>query len=301
MRVKNLTGSESITNTVFDRNLYGPSFWLYSFPFLLVVLWIQYYVYYPHSTPLFGLYTVFIVTLVFLSSLMTKNFRKDFHVMRHWMASLFLFAGLLSFPFAYVGRFEETMMGLLQRILALSISELCLLFSLIHIVVIGQRTSLRNSIGLSDNLFSEKRSRWESELGGFPNLGRIVEPFDEGRFLVGLFDAGYFNLTILWSCNIMEKIIDRMIEGIVQRNCSKRPVFIEESGRLSYPRKLRNLGFEYSQRGDSKQEFDLELLWYRIRNRIAHHNYRPTFRETRETAKILVSFLEDMPKIFADF
>lgn len=63
---------------------------------------------------------------------------------------------------------------------------------------------------------------------------------------------------------------------------------------MSYPDRLRNLGYEYSA---EDKLFGVDILWNKIRNKIAHHNYKPTFDETYEALKILVSFTHTMPSI----
>jgi len=135
---------------------------------------------------------------------------------------------------------------------------------------------------------------WESDLSGFSHADKIIKHLDDGRFIPKLFDKGLFNLTVLWSCNMMEKIIDAVVHEIIVLTPEKRDLFRTKERWLSYPRKLKNLGYEYSAEDKS---FDFPDLWNKLRNKIAHHNKRPTFDETYETLKILVSFTKETPKI----
>ncbi|MBX5328604.1 MAG: hypothetical protein QHH18_07500 [Candidatus Bathyarchaeota archaeon] len=148
---------------------------------------------------------------------------------------------------------------------------------------------------MTDNFFIRQKEIWKNELKEFQNADKIIECLDDGRFIASLFDEGLFNLTILWSCNIMEKVIDAIVNEIIARNPEKRGLFRTEEGRpRNYPRQLENLGYKYSA---VNKLFDVDTLWNKIRNNIAHHNYKPTFDETYETLNILVSFTREMPKM----
>jgi len=282
-------------HAIWDRNLYGFSFFFRSLPFLGVGLVIQYYAYYISNPQLLLIYVTTFIALIALTALFAKNFKKSFHPMQWWLACLFFYASILSKAFAFVGSFESTIIGFLQRLLVLSISEITLFLSLIAIVALGQRISLRRNVGLTDNFFDKGRNKWESELEGFPNLSKILESLHDGRYTSQLFDAGYFNLAVLWSCNVMEKAIDAITNGMIEEDPEKRILFRNEERHLPYPTQLKNMGYEYSVENGKK--FDGYVLWHEVRNRIAHYNHLPTYDETNQTIKFLVAFVDQMPSI----
>jgi len=219
----------------------------------------------------------------------TKNSKREFHPMNWWLSLLLLFVSVFSKLLSVTFPFENTLVGLLKRLFVLSISESAFLVSLTMIVVHGQRVSLREKIGLHDKFFDKERSEWKSKLDEFPNSEKILESLDEGRFVARLFDSGFFNLAILWSCNVVERIVDATTAGIISKAPKKKILFRTEEGRrLTYPVQLEKLGYE---------SYNVETLWHRIRNKIAHHNYKPTFPETKEALEIIVSFVKEMPAI----
>lgn len=179
----------------------------------------------------------------------------------------------------------------------LLISELAFAISLVMIVINGQRGSLRERIGLTDNFFENQKDKWSSEAKDFPNLEEISNNLDSGRFLATFFDNGYFNLSILWSCNIMEQVVDAIAETTIAKVPEMRTQFRNRDDRpIRYPKQLKNLGYKSILKGSSR-EFHVEVLWYEIRRDIAHYNYVPSFYETMETLKILISFVEETPAI----
>jgi len=290
----------SMLDIIKDKNLYGRNFFFSSLPSLIVGLVIQYYIYYLLTPQLLIIYVPFYFGLIFLvSGLFTKNFKKEFHPMELWLAYLLFYTSVFSKAFAVIAPFENTFIGFLERLLVMIISEPAFIFSLITLVVLGQRFSLRNNVGLRDNFFDKEKNRWKSELGGFPNLDKILESLDGGRFVANLFDKGFFNLTILWSCNVMEEVIDAITNGIISKIPEKKTLFRTEEGRpLSYPLQLKNLGYKpYQENRNKEKRPDIDTLWHQVRNKIAHHNYKPTFNETNETIKILTSFIKEMPMI----
>jgi len=180
-----------------------------------------------------------------------------------------------------------------------SLSENAFVISIIMIVVSGQRASLRKSIGLNDDFFEKEKRTWENQLDGFPNLDRILENLDEGRLIASLFDKGFFNLVVLWSCNVMEEVVDATAKGVISKCPEKRQLFKTETGHgLPYPTQLKNLGYRSYQ---SNEEFNIDRLWNRLRNKIAHHNYRPSFDETNKALQVIVSFVKEMPTILQDW
>lgn len=195
-------------------------------------------------------------------------------------------------------RVEGTLWGFSQLFLIFILSVLALFVLIVQIAVPGQRASLRNSIHLTDGFFEKQRRVWSNELAVFPNATKIVECLDEGKYIAGLFDQGSFNLAVLWSCNIMEKITDAVAEGIISNDSSNVALFKKTDGsRRGYPEQLRNIGYKLNAKNaNSKNQITLEQLWHELRNDIAHRNYRPTFEETAVALDALVNFVQEMPK-----
>lgn len=280
---------------ILDRNLYGRSFFFISVPYLIIGLVIQFLLHWLAFPFLLIVYLPFFFGLVIVSGFVTKNFKKEFHHMGTSFAFLLFITGILSKWAAVTFPFEATLIGVLQFLLVLIISEAAFMTSIIMIVISGQRASLRKSIGLEEDFFEKEKRKWKNTLDEFPNLNKILESLDGGRFIAGLFDKGFFNLTILWSCNVMEEVVDVVVDGIISLNSERGKSIRTGNGhRLPYPIQLRKLGYKSYQ---NKNKFNVDTLWHEVRNKIAHHNYRPTFKETDETLKILISFVREMPMI----
>jgi len=276
-------------NAIIDRNLYGRSFFTKSFLYLVIGVIVQYYTFYLLTPQWLIIYIFFYIGLLLISGAFAKNVKREFHPMGWWLAYLMFLTSFISKAFAIIAPFENTILGFMERLLIVAISEPAFLISIITIAVFGQRISLRKNIGLDDNLFDKEKNRWKREAKGFPNLDEILAGLSGGRFIAGLFDKGLFNLTILWSCNVMEEVIDAIADGIIDRNPDKRTMFRKKSGsRLYYPLQLKNLEYDFHQR--------CHALWD-IRNKIAHRNYKPSFEETSEAMMILVLFTKDTPTI----
>jgi hypothetical protein len=237
--------------------------------------------------------------LILISALGAKNFSKEFHCIGYHLGLLFLFTSVLAETSTFLLHVENSLYGAFQIIVVFSISTIAFVISTVHITVWGQRVSLRDSVGLTDDFFSKQKKIWKDELNGFPNSKKIIDSLDDGRFVASLFDSGFFNLTVLWSCNVMEKIIDAAADGIISKNPKKADLFKTKDGRSqNYPRQLKNLGYKYCQENDNESKsLDVDTLWNVLRNKIAHRNYKPTFHETYGTLRILVLFMKEMPRI----
>lgn len=272
-----------------DRDLYGRSFFSKSLPYLIIGLIIQYYTFYLLTPQWLIIYAFFYVGLVLISGAFAKNVKREFHPMAWWLAYLLFLTSALSKAFAIIAPFENTILGLLERLLIIAISEPAFLISIITIAVFGQRTSLRRNIGLNDNFFDEEKNRWKREIRGFPNLDKILDSLSAGRFVASLFDKGLSSLTVLWSCNVMEEVTDVITDEIINRNAEHRTLFRKESdSRRYYPLQLKNLGYDFHPK--------CHTLWG-VRNKIAHRNYKPTFDETKEGMVILTLFTQKTPTI----
>lgn len=239
------------------------------------------------------IYAILFIFLIILSALPAKNFGREFYAIELWFSALFLIVSVIAEAFTFV-IWVKGLINFFGYFLLWSISNVAVVISILHVTVSSQRISLRGSAGLVDNFFTKQKEIWKNELQEFPNIDKIIQCLNEGKFVLSLFDKGFFNLTVLWSCNIMEKIIDAATDEIITRNPEKRNLFRTDDGkRRNYPYQLKILEFEYS---TVEKSFDVDKLWNKLRNRIAHHNYKPTFDETYETLKILVSFTKEMPK-----
>jgi len=294
---------KSILAIAFDKNLYGRSFATRSLPYLGFGLFIQSSIYLILAPHLLPVYLTVILGLVVFSGLAAKNSwgRRQYHPMEWWLALLMLFSSAFSLYFPFFFPFEGTLVGILGFIVVVVISEVAYVISLTMIVINGQRISLREKIGLGDDFFKKHKHIWKDKLTKFPNFDTISESLDEGSFVIKLFDSGYFNLAVLFSCNIMEKAVTSISNDIISANPGKEALFRKEDGKnLRYPTLLRNLGFK-SLLTESNRKFHAETLWHKVRNDIAHRNYIPTFYETSETLKILISFVKETPSILRNW
>jgi hypothetical protein len=147
----------------------------------------------------------------------------------------------------------------------------------------------------------QNQRSWEKKLAKFENSDRILQSLDNCQFTITLFDKGLFGLTVLWSCNVMEEAVDSIAESLMRRFPDKKHLFRNEENRpLPYPRQLSNLGFKCDPNYEDKERPSVEDLWHRTRNKVAHHNYVPSHRETLFALRVLISFLKDMPYLLCN-
>jgi hypothetical protein len=239
-------------------------------------------------------YAILFILLIIVSALPAKNVGRDFYAMESWLSPLFLITSVIAEAFTFL-IFLKGLIDFFGYILSWCVSNIAVVVSTLHVTASSQRSALRESAGLVDNFFTKQKRAWKDELKEIPNVKKIIECLEDGKFIPYLFDKGFFNMTVLWSCNVMEKIIDATTEEIIARKPEKRNLFFKEAEkRLPYPKRLKNLGYEYSA---EDKVFDVETLWTKIRNKIAHYNYKPTLDETYETLKIFVSFVHTMPNV----
>ena len=57
---------------------------------------------------------------------------------------------------------------------------------------------------------------------------------------------------------------------------------------------------EFYAKYQDENQLTVDNLWHKVRDRIAHHNYEPTFDETVGTITILTSFMRSVPNILND-
>jgi len=247
------------------------------------------------------IYVPIFISLVLVSGLASKNFtRRTVHNTGYIDCFLFLLVSVLAstLPFILMQQ-SVTAWGLLQLSLVFAVSTIATIMAIVEVAVLGQRISLRESALLEGHFFRKQKRLWETKLKGFNNGKKIVSYLDEGEQIATFFERGYFSMVILWSCNIMEKILDAVGEEILSRSRSKKELYRkDDNSRLGYPQQLKNLGFKAKVENCRKTEqISVEALWHEIRNDVAHRNYKPTFQQTYGAMCILVSFLKDMPTI----
>jgi hypothetical protein len=214
----------------------------------------------------------------------------------------------ISIYFTFIFNPENKLIGLVLNLATFVFAQIAFVFSILNIIVIGQRVSLRNNVKLKDDFFDKGKERWEKELAGFPNLDGILENLNQGKYIAGLFERGSFDLTILWACNIMGNIVNTATDAIIDKFPVREELFrrkkVDRAGGIHidferYPIQLVNLGFFPQKRSEQDGEnFNLEILW-QTRNDIAHRNEKPSFFMTIETLRVLVSFTNEMPKLLA--
>src|SRR4030042_1551095 len=285
---------------MFDRRLYGSSFFFTSGPPLAIGLVMEIAIIYVVIPLGLLLYVPAFFTLVLVSGLFSKNFARTREVpnMGYWRGYLFLIISALAVAFPFLAKFPDDISGVSRFLFTLSISIVALTVAIVEVVVFGQRVSLRNRLHLDENFFRRQKRIWKKNLEGFPNSDRIIDKIDDGKFVPVFFDRGSFNLVVLWSCNVMEEIIDAAADGIIQKDPTKKLDFKnEKGGPQRYPLQLKNLSFVYDQSAGRKSErMSVEDLWDKVRNPIAHHKYKPTFEQTFAALSIFVRFMEEFPE-----
>jgi hypothetical protein len=286
-----------ILHAILDRRPFGRTFFLNCLPFLVFGFFFQSAVIFVLNRQMLVLYLPTAIGAVLFSALGAKNSGREFYCIGYHLGLLFLFASVFAETSTFLLNVENSPLGAFQIIVIFSISTIAFVISTVHIAVWGQRVSLRVSAGLTDDFFSKQKKQWGSELNEFSNPKIILDSMDGGRFVANLFDRGSFNLVVLWSCNVMEEIIDAITDGIISRKPEKAELFKTKDGRpQNYPRQLKNLGWQLCQKKDHNDEsLNEDKLWNALRNNIAHHNHKHTFAETYGTLKVLTCFMTTMP------
>jgi hypothetical protein len=289
-----------ILHAILDKRLYGFSFFFSSGPLLAIGFLIEVIIYYVLNRQMLSFYVLLFIALVLTSGLGSKNYVQTREVpnMGYFRGFLFLIASVLAAVTPFVFSFSQDIYGLFQFSLAFGISTAALTTAILEVTVLGQRVSLRKSIQLDEDFFKKQKKIWEEKLRGFPNLETILGCVDDGRVVVSLFDRGSFNLAVLWSCDVMEEIIDTAADGIIQKDEKKRELFRTEKGSpRRYPLQLKNFKYVHRQKSCRKnEEMTVDKLWDKVRNRIAHYHYLPSFDETFGALIIFISFMENFPE-----
>jgi len=280
---------QSKLKVIFDKKLFGKTFFFRGIPYIIFAIIIQYLLIYKYSKLHYiYFYLPFSLVFILITGAISKNNKRQFHLMNWKLSIIMLIGSAFSKGFALVAPFNNSVLGFFQRMFVLSLSELMLLFSLLSIIINSQRQSLRSHIGLDNGFFKNKISALNKKIDDSSIKEKISEIIDEG----------YFNVTVLWSCNLIEKLTDELIERIIHTNSSREKDFRNDDGKwLSYPKKINKLGFSYKGQIIDDKEFSEKIMWHKIRNRIAHHNYLPSYIETEETLKMLIKFIQKIPHL----
>ena len=164
------------------------------------------------STLFLVIYLFFSILFFLLSGLMAKNVNKQFHVMNWYFFIVFFLTSVLAKGYMFTTQYKTGVFGLIEFLLIFLLSEATYVISLLFLTVRIQRISLRDNIGLKDDFFKNQRKDWNQNLSMLSNKEKISNILDQGSIVYTLFDYGFFNYALLWSCNIMEKIIDDLKE-----------------------------------------------------------------------------------------
>jgi hypothetical protein len=294
---------QRLSKTVLDRRLYSRFMFItvLTIGFGLIIPAITFY--YLSMYPALVMHTFWVILLFIISALPTKNLFFEFHGVHHWIAFFFLISSTLAFSYSFIIRTGTDAIGLSQFALIYGIALLTLYFSMLYSAVAGQRRSLRASLGLNADFFSKKEKSWKNGLQGFPNFEKITRELKNGKFVLDLFDTGSFSLVVLWSCNVMEEIINASTNEIIQLDPSKRVEFRTEKGMpCRIPLQLKNLGYiQKKVQCRDEEKIDIAKLWDKVRNSIAHHNHKATFEETYGALIILISFIDEFPNTLVTY
>jgi hypothetical protein len=291
---------KEIRFAVLDKRLYGPKFFWTSGPMLACGFALDFGIIYAINRLMLVSYVPIFFVLVLLSSLSSKNVGKEVLNIGYFRSVIFFLASVLAVAFSvlFLARLPNNYVGVSEFLLTFIVSTVALIVAIIEVTVLGQRVSLRDSIHFDEGFFKEQKEVWEKDLGDFPNSEKILNKIDDCRFVPLLFDKGSFDLVVLWSCSIMEEIIDAVTELIIQKDPTKTLNFRKENGcRLPYALQLKNLNYVDHQKMDRESEklstFD---LWKKVRDPIGHHELKPSFDQTFGALAIFVSFVKEFPK-----
>jgi len=288
---------QNLARDLFDKNLYGFSFFLTSLNCLIPFVILLYATYLINPAQFVSVLVTYVV-IVILTGLFSKNLI-IFHPMDLLFSWFFIITSIISLVFCFVAKFPEPPLGIFQMLLIMLIAIISFDFSSINIIVLSHRRSLREKFGLKDHFFENQKERWKTKLEGFPNHSKIIECLGQGRYIPVLFDRGYFNLTVLWCCSLIEEVVDEIADGILEKNPEKTSLFKRNDGRkLPYVKQLENLGYKPSFKGKY-----LRNLWevWGIRNKVAHRNYQPSFVETADTVEFFICFVNEIPIVLENF
>lgn len=300
---------------MFDRRLYGSSFFTALIPLIggLFVQFVTQIVFTRIHPIIFVPYLIGYFFVILICAFATKNAFsekriKAFHPMGYVSAIILLFVSIISTYFPFVFHIEDVLLSLIIYWSIFGFAQIGFHLALLNMVVVRQRKSILQNIQLTENFFKKASENWKNELSSFTNLEKMVQTLEEGEYISNLFEQGYFDLVVLWSCNVIGNIIDDATSFLIAEYPEKQKLFRKmKKGRNGreyfdserYPVQLNNLGFSIKTINKSEEKFNLEILWDK-RNDIAHRNDFPTFFITIETLKTIVKFSNTMPKLLLE-
>jgi len=286
-------------NLLLDKRLYGSWYILMGLGYLLMGLFLNILIFYKEDLYRAIIYSIIYFGAFLITGLFSKNVgRKQFHFIGWEFSVLFFLISLFAKGFMILTTYGRVFPPFFELALIGIITEAGFLISLISIVVKSQRISLRNSLGLVNDIFNRNRKIWENKLTNFPNYTNILKEIEQIKIVIELFDWGFFNLVILWSCNTMEQIIEAVKKQLISIDPNNRTLFLTEEGdRIRFSKILNNLGFSYN----DESGFNEKKLWHDIRNDITHRNKIPSYKETESAIKLLISFLNEMPDLLIKY
>lgn len=292
---------------IFDRRLYGRSFFVNSVPFLVVIFALQIMIYFLLNSPMLYIHVPLFVTLLIVSGFGSKNMsprahKREIHSMGPIRVFLFTLISIMASvaPFI-VSQPSDPWLATAQYPVLYGLSTLALTMAVVEITLYGERISLRMSLELTDDFFKNQKEIWAEILADFPNSDNIVNCLDGVSAVTASFDHGSFGLALLLSFAVMEQILDEVAEGVISREPKKGWIFRHKKNfRKSFVDQIENLGFHPDLRKIQEDEkIPLKEL-YLVRNDFVHRSILPTFQQTFGVMATLKSFVEDMPGILQD-
>lgn len=226
---------------------------------------------------------------------------EEFHPLGFKSCVAMIFLSSISIFFSFIFKQGEPLLYLVLDSITFVFAEIALTYSIVNIVVIGHRASIIDNIKIKEKYFAKAIEKWKLELSDFPQIEKIIENLNGGKYVTQFFERGSFDLVILWSCSIMSNIVNLTTEPIIAKFPEKEKLFRQTKVTRSHetyidfercPVQLSNLGFNSCR----NNKFNLNDLW-ETRNNIAHRTIKPSFSETIETLKVLVAFTDDLPQL----
>jgi hypothetical protein len=292
--------------TVLDRRLYGPKFVSTTLFPLITVLLVQFFVEFFLSNQFPVQYIIYCVVLFFLviiSAFFSKNMLgkiEEFNPIGSKSSLALVFLSSISIFFSFTFKQGDALNYMIIDGIVFASAQVTLTYGIVNIVVIGHRASVIDKMNLKNNFFKKAAERWKIEINDLPEIEKILENLNQGKYVTQFYERGSFDLVILWSCSMMSNIINSATEPIIAKFPEKKMLFRQLRVNKAYeefidfercPIQLSHLGLD-----STNSKFNLQNIW-KVRNDIAHRNIKPTFSQTIETLEVLVTFTNDMPKL----
>lgn len=155
------------------------------------------------------------IFLMFLSGLSAQSAK--FHPMGNLPSVLFLCSSWCSLLLARI--LIGVSQYLLQGIIVFSLGIIGLFMSFVSICVQSQRQSKLLSMRFDKGFLDEMEKNWRERLKGHPaECEKIASDIRMAKHVLKFFEDGLFNIAVLWSCNIVEEIVDVLTELIIDQD-----------------------------------------------------------------------------------